>query len=330
MPPSPPEVLLTGFADEAAPDKSLLQQVTTFAALGLRYMTVRFVNLGDGAKNAVTLTVDEARQVRSLAADYGLQISSLGSPLGKVKLLEIEDGTASPFRPWTEYLRSDVPRACEIAEVLGTRLIRGFSFYPPAGADPRDFLAVAVERIAAIVACCDRFGLTFGLEVESNLVGHSGPLLAEIHRQIAHPALVLVFDGANLVAQGNSAPQVFQHYEAMRSGLGWMHFKDYASHPDGLQPAASGYVDEEALHHYVPVGAGESGYEQILRDWKPRLPELAQRLAARQIPGVFFELEPHLKRGGQFGGYSGPDGLGIACRALCRLLDRVGIAYQLR
>ena len=49
---------------------------------------------------------------------------------------------------------------------------------------------------------CHRSDLTFGLEVEANLVGQTGELLAEIHRQVNHPALVLIFDGGNLVTQG--------------------------------------------------------------------------------------------------------------------------------
>ena len=48
------------------------------------------------------------------------------------------------------------------------------------------------------------------------------------------------------------------------------------------------------------------------------------------VPGFYLEVEPHLKGGGQFGGFSGPDGLGVAVRGLCRLLDYVGIGYQLR
>ena len=42
------------------------------------------------------------------------------------------------------------------------------------------------------------------------------------------------------------------------------------------------------------------------------------------------DLEPHLKGGGQFGGFSGPDGMGVALRALCRVLDYVRIGYHLR
>ncbi len=43
------------------------------------------------------------------------------------------------------------------------------------------------------------------------------------------------------------------------------------------------------------------------------------------VPGFFLEVEPHLKGGGQFGGFSGPDGVGVAVRALCSVLDYVGI-----
>ena len=58
--------------------------------------------------------------------------------------------------------------------------------------------------------------------------------------------------------------------------------------------------------------------------------QLEQKLTKRGIPGVILDLEPHLKGGGQFGGFSGPDGMGVALRGLCRVLDHVGIDYHLR
>ncbi len=36
-----------------------------------------------------------------------------------------------------------------------------------------------------------------------------------------------------------------------------------------------------------------------------------------------------MKGGGQFGGFSGTDGFGVAQRALCRVLDDLGIQYHL-
>ena len=80
----------------------------------------------------------------------------------------------------------------------------------------------------------------------------------------------------------------------------------------------------------MPVGRGDSAYDAILRDFRGLIPKLEQKLRRRGIPGVFLELEPHLRAGGQFGGSSGPDGMGVALRALCRMLDYVELDYHLR
>jgi hypothetical protein len=113
----------------------------------------------------------------------------------------------------------------------------------------------------------------------------------------------------------------------MKPGLGWMHVKDY-HHPDAIRPTQR--VDEEALKHFVPADVGDSGHETILRDFKELIPRLERKLKRRGIPGVFLDLEPHLKGGGQFGGFSGPDGMAVALRGLLRVLDYVGIGYHLR
>ena len=77
--------------------------------------------------------------------------------------------------------------------------------------------------------------------------------------------------------------------------------------------------------------AAEKGWKiTIFKDFCDVLPQLTKKLQRRGIPGVFLDLEPHLKGGGQFGGFSGPDGLGVALRSLCRILDLVGVKYRLR
>ena len=184
-----------------------------------------------------------------------------------------------------------------------------------------------VDQLGQIAEICDRSDLTFGLEVEANLVGQSGQLLAEIHRQVNHPALNLIFDAGNIVTQGCSAEEVFQQYVLMKRGMGWMHIKDYR-HPQSVKRTE--HVDEDSLKHFVPADSGDSGHEMILRDFREEIPKLTRKLKRRAIPGVFLDLEPHVKGGGQFGGFSGPDGLGVALRGLCRLLDYVGIDYHLR
>lgn len=322
-----PSILLSGFADEAANDKTLDQQFSAFAALGMRYFSIRFVDAGHGIKNVMALDDAELATVKQKINEYGLSVSSLGSPLGKVKLLDVDDGTTTPYRAFDDYLATEVPRACELTNELGAKLIRGFSFYHPRGSNIEDHFSQAVDQIGKIVDVCDSHGLTYGLEVEANLVGQTGDYLARINEQVNHDAMLLIFDGGNLVTMGLSTEEVYQQYLAMKPGLGWIHIKDFANPNPGTRVE---HVDEEALKHFVPADIGDSGHEKIFQDLVTFLPELEGRMKKRGAPGVFLDLEPHVKGGGQFGGFSGPDGFGVALRAFCRVCDQAGIGYHLR
>ena len=327
MPRSSSHVLLSALADESAFDLMAVEQFTAMAALGLEYYSLRFIDVGKGIKNVMDLTKSEIQKVRRLEDRYGLNVASIASPIGKVKLVDQPDGTKNKFVPFKKYLQKDVAKACERAHAFETKLIRGFSFYPPKGESPEDFLEQAVDQIGQIAECCHRSDLTFGLEVEANLVGQNGMLLAEIHRRVNHPALVLVFDAANLLVQGFSTREVFSQWEAMKPGLGWVHIKDYRNVKASMRGQ---HVNEDMLAHFVPADRGAGGHVKILKDLKKMLPSLTRRLKRRGIPGVFLDLEPHVRGGGQFGGTSGPDGMGIALRSLCGLLEKTGVKYHVR
>ncbi|HYO26624.1 MAG TPA: TIM barrel protein [Lacipirellulaceae bacterium] len=321
-----PRVILSGFADEAALHKTPVEQFAAFAALGLQYYSLRFVDMGNGVKNVMDLTKVEITKLRHTEDEFGMNVASIGSPIGKVKLQDVEDGTKNRFVPFDKYL-GEVKKACELAHAFESKLIRGFSFYPPKGADPWEYVPQAADQLGQIAECCHRSDLTFGLEIEANLVGQTGPLVAELHRQVNHPALLTIFDGANIVCQGYGTQATYEQYRVMKPSIGWMHVKDYL---DTRADKPLGHVDEDALKHFVPADRGDSGYAQILSDFAHEIPALEKRLTRRGIPGVILDLEPHLKGGGQYGGYSGPDGMCVALRGLCRVLDFVGIDYHLR
>jgi len=291
-------VILSALADESAFHLTAVEQFSALAALGLEYYSLRFIDAGKGVKNVMQLTLPEIRRIRHLEDEYGLNVTSIASPIGKVKLRDVDDGTKNRFVPFAKYLAKDVARACELAHAFETKLIRGFSFYHPRGDRPEAHLEEAADRIGKIAEACHRSDLTFGLEVEANLVG-----------------------------QGMTAAEVYRQWEAMKPGLGWVHVKDYRK---PTAKARDGHVDEGALAHFVPADRGAGGHERILADLKSMLPALTRRLEHRGIPGVFLDLEPHVRGGGQFGGTSGPDGMGIALRGLCRVLDGAGIDYHLR
>jgi len=326
-PSGPSRVLLSALADESAFHLTAVEQFSALAAIGLEYYSLRFIDVGKGVKNVMKLSVAEIQKIRHLEDEYGLNVASIASPIGKVKLVDKPDGTKNAYVPFKQYLAKDVAKACELAHAFETKLIRGFSFYPPKGEKPEAHLEEAVDRIGRIAEACHRSDLTFGLEVEANLVGQTGDLLAEVHRRVNHPGLVLVFDAANLVAQGFSTAQVYQQWEAMKPGLGWVHIKDYRK---VSSKAIGKHVDEHMLKNFVPADRGAGGHDRILADLRGMLPALTKKLERRGIPGVFLDLEPHVRGGGQFGGTSGPDGMGIALRSLCGVLDKAKVAYHLR
>ncbi|MBU09342.1 MAG: hypothetical protein CME13_15410 [Gemmatimonadetes bacterium] len=323
-----PEVLLSGFADEGPVDKAAVSQLTMLAALGMGYYSLRFVDVGGtgDVKNVMQLNKSEVRRLQRLHEDFGIQVASIGSPIGKVKLLDVEDGSSNAFIPFKRYLSKDVSRAIDLAQSFGSKLIRGFSFYHPRGEDPSAYLDQAADQLTAIAEACKRGGVFFGLEVEANLIGQNGRLLQQLYRKVNHPNLFLIFDGGNLSSQNLQPDETLAEYEAMKAGIGWMHIKDYRIDPS-LE--WQGFVDEERLKNFVPADEGDSSHEAILRDFRDRLPALTRKLRKQGIPGVFLDLEPHLKGGGQFGGVSGVDGFGVALRSLCRVLDYVGIGYRL-
>src|SRR5690606_8180337 len=142
--PNNPSVIISAFADEVGGQKSAVEQMTALAALGLEYYSPRFIDVSGEVKHIMTLTKAELKTLKKLHADYGVNVASIGSPIGKVKLHDIEDGTHNRYVPFAKYLQSDVATAIDRAVSLETKLIRGFSFYHPRGSDPREHVPQAV------------------------------------------------------------------------------------------------------------------------------------------------------------------------------------------
>ncbi len=326
---SNPTIILSAFADEAANRKTAIEQMAALAALGLKYYSPRFVDVtGQGdVKHVVELSDAELAQLKVIHAEYGMSVTSIGSRIGKIKLLDKDDGSHNKFVPFKEYMESEVANTIRAALALDAKLIRGFSFYQPKGEDPGKYIDQAVELVGKIADEFAQHGIVYGLEVEANLIGQNGKLLAEMAKKLNRDNLVVIYDGGNLSSQNMSPVQCFDEYVAMRPHIGWIHIKDYAI-DHSLE--WKGYVDEDRLKNFVPSNMGDSGHEMILRDFRNHIGDVEKRMQKFGLPGTFLELEPHLKGGGQFGGFSGPDGMGVAVRALCSVLDYVGINYNLR
>ena len=321
-----PEVILSGFADEGPVSKSAEEQFTMMRALGMSYYTIRFIDVGNGMKNAMALTKAEVKQLQKLHQEFGISVSSIGSPLGKVKLLDVDDGTQNRYVPLKKYLNTEVKRAIDLAQAFDTKLIRGFSYYHPHGEDPWKYLDQAAEQLSEIVEMCAKAGVVYGLEVESDLIGADGDTLIALYKKISSPYTCIIMDVGNMESMGHSPDSIYEQYMKTKPGLGWIHIKGFNAPANRPMLARA---KKRGLTRFIPVDQGDAGHEVVLRDFRNIVPRIQRQFKKIGVPGVFIDLEPHVKGGGQFGGVSGVDGFGVAFRSLCNLLDYLGYDYHL-
>ncbi|MBN2452329.1 MAG: sugar phosphate isomerase/epimerase [Lentisphaeria bacterium] len=321
-------VILSAFLDEGVPvedRKDLEQQLLVGQALGLKYWTPRFVYDAESGANRNIVTLGDAA-VKAIAArsrELGFRIGCIGTAIGKVKLVDAADGNAAPYKTHAQHME-DLRRAIEVAHLCGAHYLRAFSFYPPRGADPAAYYAQALDRLGPMVEICARAGVVYLLEPEPNLIGYDSDAMLRLVHDAANRHILINPDAANMHVQGYDA---FEEYRKVAEAgkLGFMHIKDYTV------PCPSAIVvDEEALRHFGSVDVGIAGHDRIFADLARRLPGINAQLRALGTDGLILDVEGHMKGGGQFGGWSGPDGLGVAVRALVQLLGTHGIGVVIR
>ena len=268
---------LSAFGDEI--DDDLATQLDVLASEGIYHLELR------GAWGANVLALDDAELARAAALlrERGFGVSAIGSPIGKSSLDQ---------PPAFELDRLE--RAIAAADVLGTRLIRVFSFYVPPGEAARHRDEV-LERMARLAERAERAGVTLLHENEKEIYGDTAERCEDILSTVSSPALRMAFDPANFVQVG-----VRPMAEA------WPRLADYSTHI---------HIKDAILDggQVRPAGAGDG-----------EIPALIAALVERGYRG-FLTLEPHLKVAGTSGGFSGESGMRVAIQALRTVLNIAGV-----
>jgi sugar phosphate isomerase/epimerase len=266
------EFTLSAFGDEIADD--LATQLAVLDEEGVRHLELR----GAWGKNVLDLTVDELQKARGLLDEHSFGVSAVASPIGKSTL----------DRPRTFELER-LERAVRACDALGTRNIRVFSFFVPAGeaATHRDEV---LARMAALAERAAAEGVTLLHENEKEIYGDTGERCHDLLARSNSPALRMAFDPANFVQYGVRPME--EAWPLLAEYVTHVHIKDAVFADGSIRPAGEGDGD---------------------------VPRLLAVLMARGYRG-FLTLEPHLKIAGPSGGFSGEAGMRQAVRALRALL----------
>jgi sugar phosphate isomerase/epimerase len=219
---------LTGFADEIAPD--LDAQLDTLSAESIRYLEFR----GVWNKNVLDLSDSEIATVKSTLAQRGVGVSSIGSPIGKIRIVD-------DFAPHLDRFQ----RALQVARMLEAPYLRIFSFFIPAGEDPAHYRDEVLDRMGRLVRAAVGAGVTLLHENEKEIYGDIPARCLDILTQINSPILRAAWDPANFVQCG-VRPHT-EGYDSLRPFIAYVHIKD---------ALASGQV--------VPAGQGDGEVRETI------------------------------------------------------------------
>lgn len=229
---------LAAFADEA--EGRITEQIKAMKENGIEYLEIRCV---DG-ENISDISKKKAKEVRNLLDDAGLAVWSLGSPYGKIG---INDNFTSHLDKFKYGL--------ELAEILGARHIRLFSFYVPSGDEER-YSDEVMNRLEQFILAARDSGIILCHENEKGIYGDIALRCEEIHK--AFPRLKAVFDPANFIQCGQDT---IEAWKKLAPYIEYMHIKD---------AIADGSV--------VPAGKGIGNLPYLLKNYN----------------GSVLTLEPHL------------------------------------
>ncbi len=270
---------ISGFADEI--DANVVAQFEHLNKLGISYFEPR----GIDGKNISELNDEEVLELKAKMDQYGIKVSSIGSPIGKIAITD-------PMEPHMEVLA----RVIKTAKMLDAKYIRIFSFFIPKDEDPAVYRDEVMARMQQMVLLAEQEGVVLLHENEKGIYGDVAERCKDILDTVKSNALGCVFDPANFVQCGQKVyPDGFK---MLKPYITYMHIKD--AKKDGT---------------VVPSGYGEGGLKSIIAELKamdyngflslePHLGSF-QGLAALELTDEMLKLEE-----------SGPDKFTMAYEAL--------------
>jgi len=212
---------LSGFVDEISTDFET--QCSVAAGLGLKYVEIRSA----WGVNILDLDEGQLATVQDTLARHGLKVSSIGSPIGKIRVDE-------PFPPHLERMR----HATEVAKTLDAPYIRLFSFFIPEGDDPKDYRDEVLSRMRAIAEVGGAAGVVLVHENEKDIYGDTPERCLDIIESVGSPSLRVAWDPANFVQVG--VRPFTEGYAALRPHLEYMQIKDAHSADGSVTVAGDG------------------------------------------------------------------------------------------
>lgn len=244
------KIFISGFSDEISSDFN--EQLRVVTELGMEYISLRSA---DG-KGIADYTVEEIKEtILPRLQKAGVNVSSLGSPIGKIKIDQEEE-----FQTQLKQLEE----LCKICHVLDCNYIRIFSFYMPDGKNPDDYKEEVIKKLKKFDEIAKKYDVILIHENEKDIYGDTKERCKVLFDTLGSEHFKAAFDFANFV-QCKEDPE--QCFDLLKEHIAYIHIKDA--------------VTKEKEN--VLCGTGEG-----------KIPELLERAINEEGYEGFLTLEPHL------------------------------------
>jgi 3-dehydroshikimate dehydratase len=236
-------VKLTGFADEISPDLTI--QLDVLHTERIRYLELRSV----WGKNVIDLDNQSLIKVKEALISRGIQVSSIGSPIGKIGVLDDFQAHVAEF-----------DKVIEIAKYLGTNFIRVFSFFIPEGDDPLIYRDEVMRRMNIFVKRAEEEGVILLHENEKGIFGSDAERCLDLLTTCQSPNFRAVFDPANFVQCG--VKPFTDAYPLLEKYIEYVHVKDAIFSNGTVVPAGEGDGQIEEMYRALKA-KGYKGFMSL-------------------------------------------------------------------
>lgn len=227
--------IISGFSDEICDD--IAGQFKALNKLGIEYFEPRGIN----GKNISTLNDEEVRELKNEMIKYNIKASSIGSPIGKIKLTDDFDEHFEVFK-----------RVVKTAKMIDTKYIRMFSFYHDGGDEwTEDEREAVIERLSKMIDYAKKEEVILLHENEKDIYGDTVSRCVDLMENLYCDNFKAVFDMANFVQCKQDTKEA---YNALSKYVEYVHIKDA----------------EWESKKVVISGKGDGNVEYILKDLKEK------------------------------------------------------------
>jgi sugar phosphate isomerase/epimerase len=223
-------IRLSAFADEISADP--VEQLDVLDRHGIKHVEFRAIH----GTNVLDLAPEQHESFRALLLQRGFGLSALGSPIGKIKIID-------PFEPHIDRFKL----ALDLCDFYGAPRLRIFSYYIPEGVDRDDVRDEVIRRMRTKAEMAEERGVSLFLENEKGIYGDTAPRVFDILRSVDIPCLSSAFDPANFLEVGQPIDEA---WSLLRDKTLHFHVKDY----------------DPATHQNVPAGKGAGKIPELIAD----------------------------------------------------------------